>query len=180
MIKGTKTFFKCQQAECKVEQRLDKAYDRTGMTCNKCMRVPVAHDKYRNRIYICKTCSNTGRATCFNDLTVPKCKTCAITDGELAKPNERAFNCMLTKREKKALTKDRPQYADPTEKESMAECHTGRVKAIETAIKNLKNLNFGTALEVACGGGQLTKDLLAGMFKHTDMFDRCPAAQRDV
>ena len=122
------------------------------------------------------SCLNTGRAACFSDLITPKCRTCAITDGELTKPNERDFKHMVTKREKKALAKDRPPYADPTEKESMAECHPGRVKAIETAIKNLKSLNFGTALDVACGGGQLTKDLLAGMFKHTDMFDRCPAA----
>ena len=138
------------------------------------------YDEHRNRVFTCKTCSNTGWAACFSDHITPKCRTCATIDGELAKPNERAFNYMLTKREKKALTKDRPPYADPAEKNSMTECHPGRVKVFEAAITNLKNLNFGTALEVACGGGQLTRDLLAGMFEHTDMFDRCSAAQRDV
>ena len=62
----------------------------------------------------------------------------------------------------------------------MTECHPGRVKVLEAAITNLQNLNFGSALEVACGGGQLTKDPLTDKFKHTDMFDRCPAAQIDV
>ena len=177
--KGAHYFFTCK-AGCTRDQRWNTANDPLHTTCNKCLQGSTMYDKHRHRMYTCKTCLNTGRASGFGDLVEPKCKTCAMTDGDVTMVNERDFKHMVTKREKKALAKDRPPYADPTEKESMAECHPGRVKAIETAIKNLKSLNFGSALEVACGGGKLTKDLLANMFQHTDMFDRCPAAQRDV
>ena len=157
VTRGKKTFIICQQDTCNAEQRLDSVMDSSGTTCNKCWRkLAKEHNQYdgqKHRIYTCKVCSITGRVACFSDTAAPKCRTCAITDGELPKPNERDFKHMITKREKKALVKDRPPYADPAEKNSMTECHPGRVKVFEAAITNLKNLNFGTALEVACGGG---------------------------
>ena len=43
-------------------------------------------------------------------------------------------------------------------------------------MRQIPDLKKERALEVACGDGRLSKDLLSQMFTYVDMFDQCPLA----
>ena len=58
----------------------------------------------------------------------------------------------------------------------MTHCHLPSVKVLEELLDALSFLNYGRALAVAEGDGQLTKDLLRFRFKAIDCFDQCPDA----
>jgi len=50
------------------------------------------------------------------------------------------------------------------------------VKQLRLFIRSLRNHKYNRALEVACGQGLLTKDLLSKLYKYIDMFDQCSKA----
>ena len=52
-------------------------------------------------------------------------------------------------------------YADEEEKESMAICGPPSVTLQGNELLKLKNLGRGRALDVACGDGRVTRELLA-------------------
>ncbi len=61
-VKGTKTFFHCQQDGCEAAQRLDTAKDKTGLACNKCLKgKPAARDIGGNALFPCVTCGRLFR-----------------------------------------------------------------------------------------------------------------------
>ena len=67
-------------------------------------------------------------------------------------------------------------FASPEEQQHMAICHPASVQMLEGFLKSLGELDRKRALEVACGDGRLTRDLLAKWYEEVDMFDQCPVA----
>ena len=51
-----------------------------------------------------------------------------------------------------------------------------RIEAMEAFLLKIPNLAYGRALEVGCGRGHLTMDLLQNVYKYIDMFDRSKSA----
>ena len=62
----------------------------------------------------------------------------------------------------------------------MEVCHGPSVTIIEALLKKLPGLDLTRALEVACGDGRLSKDLLQKWFKKIDLFDQCSNAITEV
>ena len=54
--------------------------------------------------------------------------------------------------------------------------HDPSVRVIEKFLKRLKNHKYSRALEVACGRGLLTKDLLSEKYEAVDFFDQSEEA----
>ena len=62
----------------------------------------------------------------------------------------------------------------------MAHCHRKSLKLLEKFIQDLAHLGTQSALEVAAGDGQATKDLLKDYFEEIDCFDQCPIAVKKL
>ena len=58
----------------------------------------------------------------------------------------------------------------------MAQCHQASITHLKTFLAGIPSLNMNRALEVAAGDGQLTADLLGGLYKDVDCFDQCGVA----
>lgn len=59
-------------------------------------------------------------------------------------------------------------------------CHSASVKILDKFLKSLGKIDKSCVLEVACGDGRLSKDLLSSWFEEIDMFDQCPKAVKLV
>ena len=62
-------------------------------------------------------------------------------------------------------------WADEQEKLDMEKCHKQSVSIIKAFVASLSRHQTGRALEVACGDGRLTCDLLADVYEAVDLFD---------
>ena len=58
----------------------------------------------------------------------------------------------------------------------MEKCHYGRLQLMKGIMQQVADLKKDRALEVACGDGRLSKDLLSQMFTRVDLFDQDPTA----
>ena len=52
--------------------------------------------------------------------------------------------------------------------------HDQAIEALNEFLLKNPNLKYKRALDVGCGGGLLTIDLLSKYYKAIDMFDKCP------
>ena len=71
-------------------------------------------------------------------------------------------------------------YADDDEVEDMAQCHKRSLSLLGKFMEDISHLGTESALEVAAGDGQATRDLLHNYFKEVDCFDQCPIAVKKL
>ena len=71
-------------------------------------------------------------------------------------------------------------WANKEEREKMDVNHWPSLPYIQKGIKKVKTLKPFRAIDVGCGDGLLTRDLLLYKFTKVDMFDRCPKAIKIV
>ena len=62
----------------------------------------------------------------------------------------------------------------------MVDNHPEAVKQLKMFLQKLPNHRSYRAIEVACGDGRLTRDLLSGYYQKIIMFDQCPQAIEDA
>ena len=62
-------------------------------------------------------------------------------------------------------------YADEEEKAEMNDCHEANIRYMRAFLTKIMHKKCGTALDVGCGDGRVTIDLLAESYDIVDCFD---------
>ena len=100
---------------------------------------------------------------------------------------DRAWRCRIRKHlEGMRRPEARPHgegpriYASWLERLNMELCHDAAVIAMSEFMDGLCSLKYDAALEVGCGDGRVTRDLLMGRFGQVELFDPCLVAFEQV
>ena len=77
-----------------------------------------------------------------------------------------------------ALNEDEKAYPTPEEHEWLEKDHPKRCELMRSLLDNLFKGNMERALDVACGDGRLSREVLVWFFNKVDLFD-CQQEQLD-
>ena len=94
---------------------------------------------------------------------------------EIEKERQKLRKAQLPKGHICTVQANRP-YADAEEIEDMAAVNPVIMPYLRIILQDLVNMKKGKVLEVGCGEGHATKEVLHDLFFQIDLFDKCPLA----
>ena len=71
-------------------------------------------------------------------------------------------------------------YETQKDKEALSLANPRMLNQLRNFLDSLTSMKKGKALEVACGAGWVTKEVLLSRFSEVDLFDQCEQAKDDA